>query len=238
MTMFWEDNGKICPVTVLYFPKNHVAQVKTECNDGYTSVQVSAHAGNGTGINRTAVGHLARWGVKEVKTKLAEFRVSPDALLAPGTELRVQHFVPGQLVDVCGTTIGKGFQGGMKRHGFKGFNATHGVSVTHRALGSTGCRQDPGRVLPGKKMPGHMGSDRVTIQNLWVFYVDPVTATIGVRGAIPGKPGAVVRVTDAIKKPFHWEKKLGIDSPPFPTFTGEDAQEILKAAPSKIRDGI
>jgi large subunit ribosomal protein L3 len=134
------------------------------------------------------------------KTRLAEFRVSEDALLEPGAALTVAHFVIGQFVDVCGTSTGKGFAGAMKRWGFKGLRASHGVSVSHRSHGSTGNRQDPGRVFKGKKMAGHMGDRRVTVQNLEVVGIDHERGLLLVKGAVPGTRGGYVRVTDAIKR--------------------------------------
>jgi large subunit ribosomal protein L3 len=134
------------------------------------------------------------------KAKLAEFRVSEDALLEPGTALTVEHFVIGQYVDVCGTSIGKGFAGAMKRWGFKGLRASHGVSLSHRSHGSTGNRQDPGKVFKGKKMAGHMGDRRVTVQNLEVIGIDPERGLLLVKGAVPGARNGYVRVTDAIKR--------------------------------------
>jgi large subunit ribosomal protein L3 len=144
-------------------------------------------------------GHFAKAKVTP-KARLAEFRVSEDALLEPGTALTVDHFVIGQYVDVCGTSIGKGFAGAMKRWGFKGLRASHGVSVAHRSHGSTGNRQDPGRVFKGKKMAGHMGNRRVTVQNLEVVGIDPERGLLLVKGAVPGNRGGYVRVTDAIKR--------------------------------------
>ncbi len=139
----------------------------------------------------------------EPKRKLAEFRVSPDSLIEVGAELTADHFVPGQLVDVTGTSKGKGFQGAMKRWNFGGLRATHGVSVSHRSHGSTGQRQDPGKVFKGKKMAGHLGDERVTTQNLEVVKADVERGLLMVRGAVPGSKGGWVLVRDAVKKPLH-----------------------------------
>jgi large subunit ribosomal protein L3 len=144
-------------------------------------------------------GHFAKAKV-EPKKHLAEFRVTDDALLEVGSELSVEHFVPGQFVDVIGTTIGKGFAGGMKRHNFGGLRATHGVSVSHRSHGSTGQRQDPGKTFKNKKMAGHLGDERVTTQNLRVVATDPARGLIMLRGAVPGANGNVVMIKDAVKR--------------------------------------
>lgn len=144
--------------------------------------------------------------------KLMEFRVSPDCLLDTGTKISALHFVPGQLLDVCGTSRGKGFAGVMKRWGFGGGSASHGNSLSHRAPGSTGCRQDPGRVFKGKKMAGRMGGKRVTKQNLMLLKIDPERDLLYVKGAVPGCAGSFVRVQDSIKGPFY------PSPPPVPTF--------------------
>src|SRR6266478_6496197 len=144
-------------------------------------------------------GHFAKAKV-EPKAKLAEFRVSEDALVAVGEEITAAHFLPGQYVDVTGTSIGKGFAGGMKRHNFHGLRATHGVSVSHRSLGSTGQRQDPGKTFKGKKMAGHMGDVRVTTQNLRIVSTDVERGLIMVRGAVPGSDGGYVLIKDAVKR--------------------------------------
>jgi large subunit ribosomal protein L3 len=153
-------------------------------------------------------GHFAKAKV-EPRRHLAEFRVSADALVDVGAALSVEHFVPGQFVDVTGTTVGKGFAGSMKRHGFSGLRASHGVSVSHRAHGSTGQCQDPGRVFKGKKMAGQMGSTRVTTQNLVVVATDPAQGLLLVRGAVPGSQGGYLLVRDAVKRPLP-------DGAPFP----------------------
>src|SRR5262249_44755548 len=150
-------------------------------------------------VSQPVRGHYAKSKV-EPKAKLVEFRVSPENLLEVGAELSVEHFVPGQFVDVSGLTIGKGFQGGIKRWGFGGLRATHGVSVTHRAIGSTGQRQDPGKVFKGKKMPGQMGNEKVTVPNLRVVAVDAEKGLLLVAGAVPGHKNAWVTVKDSVKK--------------------------------------
>ena len=139
----------------------------------------------------------------EPKALVAEFRVSEDMLIEVGAELSADHFVPGQKVDIQGTTIGKGFAGGMKRWNFGGLRATHGVSLSHRSLGSTGQRQDPGKTFKGKKMGGHLGVETVTTQNLTVFRVDPERGLIMIKGAVPGAQGSYVKVRDAVKASAH-----------------------------------
>ncbi len=144
-------------------------------------------------------GHYAKARV-EPKRKLAEFRVAADAILPVGSRLKAEHFIPGQFVDVIGTSIGKGFAGAMKRHNFSGLRASHGVSVSHRSHGSTGNSQDPGRVFKGKKMAGHMGDRRVTVQNLEVVEIDGARGLIMIRGAVPGSKGGYVLISDAKKR--------------------------------------
>jgi large subunit ribosomal protein L3 len=174
-----------------------VAQ-RTEEKNGYTAVQLGVGLAKVKNTTKALRGHFAKASV-EPKAKVAEFRVSPENMLDVGAELTVEHFVPGQRVDVTGTTIGKGFQGVMKRHNFGGGRATHGNSVSHRSHGSTGQRQDPGKVFKGKKMAGHMGDVRVTTQNLEVVSTDDERGLILVRGAVPGSKGAWIMVRDAVK---------------------------------------
>ena len=176
-----------------------VVAVKTVEKDGYTAVQLGTGAIKAKNVSKPMKGHFAKANV-EPKKKLGEFRVSEDCLLSVGNELSVEHFVPGQYVDVCATSIGKGFAGVMKRHNFAGLEATHGVSISHRSHGSTGQRQDPGKVFKGKKMAGHMGAERVTVQNLKVVAIDAARGLIMVKGAVPGCENTWVRVTDAVKK--------------------------------------
>jgi large subunit ribosomal protein L3 len=168
-------------------------------------------------------GHFAKAKVAP-KAKLAEFRVREDALLEPGAALSVDHFVAGQFVDVCGVSIGKGFAGAMKRWGFRGLRASHGVSVSHRSHGSTGQCQDPGKVFKGKKMAGHMGARRVTVQNLEVVGIDRERGLILVKGAVPGARGGYVRVTDAVKRALPGEA-------PYPAGLAGGAAAAANAAP-------
>jgi large subunit ribosomal protein L3 len=199
MTRVFTDEGEHVPVTVLKVDNVQVVAVRTEESDGYTAVQLGAGTAKVKNVTKPQRGHFAKAKV-EPKRKLVEFRVDADALIEVGAELSAAHFVPGQLVDVTGTTIGKGFAGGMKRWNFGGLRATHGVSVSHRSHGSTGNRQDPGRTFPGKKMAGHMGAKQRTVLNLEVFGVDEERGLILVKGAVPGAEGSWVRVRDAVKK--------------------------------------
>ncbi|MBU0726155.1 MAG: 50S ribosomal protein L3 [Alphaproteobacteria bacterium] len=198
MTRIFNEEGNHVPVTVLKVDGCQVVAVRTEENDGYTAVQLGVGKAKVKNVSKANRAHFAKANV-EPRKKVVEFRVSNDALLEPGQELSVAHFVAGQLVDVTGTSIGKGFAGVMKRHNFGGLRATHGVSVSHRSHGSTGQRQDPGKVFKGKKMAGHMGDVRVTKQNLQVVSTDEERGLILVKGAIPGSKGGWVLVSDAVK---------------------------------------
>lgn len=200
MTRVFNDAGEHIPVTVLKVDGCQVVEVRTADKDGYTAVQLGAGAAKPKNVTKPMRGHFAKAKV-EPKRRLVEFRVSEDALLNVGDEITAEHFVPGQLVDVCGVSIGKGFAGGMKRHNFRGLEASHGVSVSHRSHGSTGNAQDPGKVFKGKKMAGHMGAERVTVQNLTVVRTDAENGLILVRGAVPGHKGTWLRVSDAVKRP-------------------------------------
>ena len=198
MTRIFADGGKHVPVTVLKVEHCQVVGVKTPEKDGYTAVQLGVGSPKVKNVSKAVRGHFAKAKVTP-KKKLAEFRVDPSAVLAPGDTISVAHFVAGQKVDIIGTTIGKGFAGAMKRHNFGGLRATHGVSVSHRAHGSTGNRQDPGRVFKGKKMAGHLGDVRVTQQNLTIVAVDETESLLLVQGAVPGADGGFVLVQDAVK---------------------------------------
>jgi large subunit ribosomal protein L3 len=219
MTRVFTEDGRHVPVTVLTVADCQVVAVRTEEKDGYTAVQLGAGRAKAKNTTKPMRGHFAAAQV-EPKQYVAEFRVSPDALIAIGAELSAEHFVPGQRVDVTGTSIGKGFAGVMKRHNFRGLRATHGVSVSHRSHGSTGNRQDPGRVFKGKKMAGHMGARRVTGQNLEVVSVDAENGLILIKGAVPGARQGWVLVSDAVKRaapdglPFPAAVKGGATSAP------------------------
>lgn len=199
MTRVFTDDGTHVPVTVLKVDSCQVVAVRTEDKDGYTAVQLGAGAIKVKNVTKPERGHFAKARV-EPKRKLVEFRVDADALIEVGAELSAAHFVPGQFVDVTGTSIGKGFAGPMKRWNFGGLRATHGVSVSHRSHGSTGNRQDPGKVFKNKKMAGHLGDEKVTVLNLKVVSVDEDRGLIFLKGAVPGAEGAWLRIRDAVKK--------------------------------------
>ena len=198
MTRVFRDSGEMVPVTVMHVENCQVTAVRTTEKDGYTAVQLGVGTRKAKNLSKAVKGHLAKAKV-EPKAKLGEFRVPQDALLEVGAELSAAHFVVGQLVDVAGITTGKGFAGAIKRHGFGGLRATHGVSVSHRSHGSTGQRQDPGKVFKGKKMAGHMGATRITAQNLEVIAVDTDDNLILIKGAIPGHRGLWLEIRDAVK---------------------------------------
>jgi large subunit ribosomal protein L3 len=199
MTRVFDDTGNHLPVTLLQIDGCQVVAQRTEERDGYTALQLGAVAAKPKRMSKGLRGHFAKAKV-EPKQKLVEFRVSLDAMLDTGVEISASHFVAGQFVDVCGTSIGKGFAGSMKRHNFKGLRASHGVSISHRSHGSTGQCQDPGKVFKGKKMAGHMGDERVTVQNLRVVSTNPEDGVIAVEGSVPGSTGGYVLLSDALKK--------------------------------------
>ena len=201
MTRLFTDAGEHIPVTVLKIDDCQVVAQRTEEANGYMALQLGAGLRKVKNVSRAERGHFSVAKV-EPKRKVAEFRVSPDNAIAVGAELTADHFVTGQFVDVTGTSIGKGFAGSMKRHNFGGLRASHGVSISHRAHGSTGQCQDPGKVFKGKKMAGQMGNVRVTTQNLEVVKTDVDRGLVLIRGAVPGAKGGWVLVRDAIKKPL------------------------------------
>jgi large subunit ribosomal protein L3 len=198
MTRVYNDAGEHVPVTVLRMENCQVVAQRTQEKNGYTAVQLGVGLAKVKNTSKAMRGHFAAASV-EPKSQLAEFRVSEDNMLDIGAEITAEHFVAGQKVDVTGTSVGKGFQGVMKRHNFGGGRATHGNSVSHRAHGSTGQRQDPGKVFKGKKMAGHMGATRVTTQNLEIVSTDLDRGLILIRGAVPGSKGAWIVVRDAVK---------------------------------------
>lgn len=199
MTRIFTDAGEHIPVTVLKLDKCQVLGHRTNDKNGYTALQLGAGMRKPSRLTKADRQNFAIAKV-EPKRKLAEFRVSPDNLIEVGAEITADHFIAGQFVDVTGTNQGKGFQGAMKRWNFGGGRASHGTSLSHRALGSTGQRQDPGKVFKGKKMAGHMGDARVTTQNLVVVRTDSVRGLVMVRGAVPGAKGGWVLVRDAVRK--------------------------------------
>jgi len=199
MSRVFADDGSHIPVTVLKVDNCQVVAQRTEEKDGYTAVQLGVGTAKVNKMSKALRGHFAKAKV-EPKQRMVEFRVSGDALIDVGAQLSTDHFVAGQLVDVAGTTKGKGFAGAMKRHGFGGLRATHGVSISHRSHGSTGQCQDPGKVFKGKKMAGHMGDVRNTTQNLEIVSTDSERGLILVKGAVSGSKGGYVFVTDAVKR--------------------------------------
>lgn len=199
MTRLFTEAGEHIPVTVLQLNNCQVLGHRTEEKNGYTALQLGAGTAKVKNVSRAQRGHFAIAKV-EPKRRVAEFRVSPENLIDIGAEITADHFVEGQFVDASGVSIGKGFAGAMKRHGFSGLRASHGVSISHRSHGSTGQCQDPGKVFKGKKMAGHMGSERVTTLNLRVVKTDPERGLIMVRGAVPGAKGGWIMLRDAIKK--------------------------------------
>ena len=199
MTRIFQDDGTHVPVTVLLLDELQVVAQRTKEKDGYTAVQLGWGKAKVKNVSKPNRGHFTNAKV-EPKMKLAEFRVADDALLEPGATLSAAHFAVGQIVDVCGLTQGKGFAGGMKRWNFSGLEASHGVSISHRSLGSTGNRQDPGRTFKNKKMAGHLGVERVTTLNLQVAAVDAEKGLLMIKGAVPGSKGGYVLVRDAVKR--------------------------------------
>jgi large subunit ribosomal protein L3 len=201
MSRVFDANGKHVPVTVLKLDACQVIGVQTKEKNGYTAVQLAAGAKAAKNVSKPVRGKFAKAKL-ETKEKIAEFRVSDDAVLDVGAELSAEHYVPGQFVDVEGFTIGRGFQGVMKRWNFAGLRATHGVSVSHRSPGSTGQRQSPGRVFKNKKMAGHMGNKQRTVQNLRVVEIHAEQGLIVVEGCVPGHKGTWLKIFDAVKKPL------------------------------------
>ena len=232
----WDASGQRHALTVLHVDGCRVVQVKDAATDGYTALQLGAGALKPKHAASAHAGHCGAHGGEavagtpyELARTLAEFRVSADAVLPPGTRVPAAHFAPGQLVDVRGATRGKGFQGAMKRWNFGGQRATHGVSKTHRAHGSMGGCQNPGRVFKGKKMAGRMGGRNRTAQNLTVHKIDTVRDLLFVRGCVPGAKGTWVRVTDAVKKVTPAAYDAG--DVPFPTRPAdEDLPDVLEMA--------
>ena len=199
MTRIFTDAGDHVPVTVLKVDDCRVVAQRTGDRDGYTAVQLGAGTAKVKNVSKPQRGHFAKAKV-EPRAKVAEFRVTADALVDVGAEITAAHFVPGQYVDVTGTSIGKGYAGGIKRHNFGGLRASHGVSVSHRSLGSTGQRQSPGKTFKNKKMAGQLGNERVTTQSLVVVSADPERGLLMIKGSVPGASGGWVLVKDAVKR--------------------------------------
>lgn len=209
MTRIFENNRHI-PVTILAIDNCRVISVMSKDKNGYSAVQLGAGTAKEKHLSKPVLGHLKKAGASS--RALHEFRVSEDCAVPVGAELVPSHFVKGQYVDVQGRSVGKGFAGGMKRWNFRGMEASHGVSVSHRALGGTGQRQDPGKVFKGKKMPGHLGDETITVQNLLVVEANDEGGYLLVKGAVPGADGSVVYVKDAVKRelPKEAPKPAGI----------------------------
>ncbi|WP_317277421.1 50S ribosomal protein L3 [Kordiimonas aestuarii] len=199
MTRIFNDAGHHVPVTVLQLDGCQVVAQRTNEKDGYTALQLGAGARKVKNVSKAQRGHFAKAQV-EPKAKVAEFRVAEDALVEVGAELTADHFLVGQRVDVVGTSKGKGFAGAMKRHNFGGLRASHGVSISHRSHGSTGQCQDPGRVFKGKKMAGHLGDVRKTVQSVEIIETRVEDGLILVKGGIPGSKESWVLISDAAKK--------------------------------------
>ena len=201
--------------------------MKTEEKEGYTALQLGAGSKKPKQVTKALMGHFKRFDVP-IKREVSEFRVTPDCVLPVGTHIGAGHFVAGQHLDIQGVTIGKGFQGPMKRWGFKGMPASHGTTKKHRAHGSIGQSQDPGRVHKGKKMAGRMGGKKRTVQSVFLYKVDPSRNLLYVKGQVPGKPGNFLRVKDALRKPPEWA--------PFPAWGFEGNPEMpmdVSVAPMK-----
>ena len=199
MSRLFDEDGVHVPVTVLQLDEVRVVSHKTKARDGYSAVQLTTGKAKVKNVSKAVRGHYAK-AKTEPGRKLVEFRVEESNMPEVGAEIVASHYVPGQFVDVIGTTIGKGFAGVMKRWNFAGLEASHGVSVSHRSHGSTGQRQDPGKVFKGKKMAGHLGSERVTVSNLQVVQIDEPRGLLYIRGAVPGAENSYVLVKDAVKR--------------------------------------
>src|SRR6516165_9589502 len=199
MSRTFTGEGDHIPATVLKIDNCQVVAVRTRERDGYTALQLGVGVAKVKRVTKPQRGHFAKAKV-EPKARLAEFRVSENAVLPVGSEITAAHFVPGQYVDVVGLSIGKGFAGAMKRHNFRGLRAIHGVSISHRSHGSTGQRQSPGKTFKNKKMAGHLGAERVTTQSLEVIVADAERGVLMIKGSVPGSPGGYVRITDAVKR--------------------------------------
>src|SRR5271170_2482617 len=232
MTRLFDEAGFHTPVTVLSLEGCQVTGQRTKDRDGYVALQLGAGAKKAKNTTKAERGHFAK-ALVEPKRHVVEFRVSEDNLIDVGAEITADHFVPGQKVDVAGITVGKGFAGAMKRWNFGGMRATHGVSVSHRSHGSTGQRQDPGKVFKGKKMAGHMGAVRVTTQNLQVIQTDDAEGLILVKGAVPGHEGSFVLVRDAIKQ----APPQGVPTPGAIKQTASSAPHVEEAPAAEVETG-
>ena len=235
MTRIFTDAGEHIPVTVLKVDNCQVVAQRTEEKNGYTALQLGAGTRKRSRTSKSEQRNFAIANV-EPKRRMAEFRVSPENLIEVGAELTADHFVPGQHVDVTGTSQGKGFQGAMKRWNFSGLRASHGVSISHRSHGSTGQNQNPGKVFKGKKMAGHMGAERVTTQNLEVVKTDVERGLVMIRGAVPGSKGGWVLIKDAVKRARPDEAPLP-GAFRAPTAAAETASKETNDAPAPEASG-
>jgi large subunit ribosomal protein L3 len=237
MTRLFTEAGEHVPVTVLRLAQCQVIAHRSKDKDGYVALQLGAGSRKVKNVSKPERGRFAIARV-EPKRRLAEFRVSEDALIPVGAEITADHFVVGQYVDVTGTTIGKGFAGGMKRWNFAGLRASHGVSISHRSIGGTGGRQDPGKTFKNKKMPGHLGVERVTTLNLRVVQTDVERGLIMLEGAVPGAKGGWIMVRDAVKKalPKEAPKPGRFRSPPAGA-TSSAAAAPAETAPAASTEG-
>jgi large subunit ribosomal protein L3 len=232
MTSYYDSEGRRFPVTVLKLENCQVVDVRSMERDGYVAVQLGAGAAKAKNVGKAMRGHFAKAKV-EPKRRVVEFRVAEENILDVGAELSVTHFVPGQFVDVQGMSKGHGFSGVLKRWNFGGLRATHGVSVSHRSHGSTGQRQDPGKVFKNKKMAGQYGNDTTTTQNLKIVAVDEQDNLILVQGNVPGANGGWVLVTDAVKRPAHPDvpKPAGLKG------AAKAAEAPVAEAPTEQKEG-
>ncbi len=232
MTQVYDDAGNHIPVTVLSLEGCQVIASKTIARDGYTALQLGAGDAKPKRVSKAERERFAKAGVTP-KKKCVEFRIAEGNEVAVGATMLADHFVPGQKIDAAGVTVGKGFAGAMKRHNFGGLRATHGVSISHRSHGSTGQCQDPGKVFKGKKMAGHMGAVRRTVQNLEVARVDAEQGLVMIKGATPGAKGAWIELRDATKgvkmADLPMPGKFTIDAP---------RKEVAKAAPASGSDFV
>ena len=239
MSRVFTEQGDHVPVTVLKLDDCQVVATRTAERDGYDAVQLGVGTAKVKNVNKAMRGHYAKAKV-EPKRKLVEFRVSADAMLDVGSEIGANHFIVGQFVDAVGTSIGKGFAGAMKRHNFAGLEASHGISASHRAHGSTGHGQDPGKVFKGKKMAGHMGDRRATVQNLEVVSTDPERGLVMIKGGVPGAQGGYVLIRDATKRerpedapyPAGWMGAGGAEDEAVPA-EEVPAEAAVEAAPAE-----
>src|SRR6476619_365190 len=230
MTRLFQADGRHVPVTVLQLDGVQVSGRREMDRDGYTAVQLGAGKSKAKNVAKP---QRVAFGKSEVepKARVAEFRVADDALLDIGAHISADHFVPGQFVDICGVTQGKGFAGAMKRWGFRGLRATHGVSVSHRSHGSTGNRQDPGRVFKNKKMAGHMGARNRTQQNLEIVRTDVERGLLFVKGSVPGHKGSWCLIKDAVKVPAHADL-------PYPAGLKQDASPATEAPAEAVENEV